>query len=181
LLDCLQWYFFIASSPQWKNDLYLASSSLNNLGFCFKPRKQNQEEAEMCFLGSWELIKTDPGKTDMQPRFLEDLAFFYRDWGKADTAEEIFRKLVEVRGTIACPKSDLARSLTDLSFVQDKMGKQKLAEENFARAISVLESDPNVDRRQLAQQIEYLAFFYKQHNRLSEAYPLFKRAASLRK
>lgn len=180
LHESLRWYFRISS--QSTSGVYLQASCLNNLGFSFKAKKKFQPETEICFKESWKMIQADEACSMHRPRFLEDLAFFYRDWDKWELAEKLFQALVQIRDRSDCAPADRARSHNDLAYVLNRGGGDKAkAEEHFRKALSILEATPETTRQQLAQQLERLAAFYRQHNRISEAVPLFNRAVEIRK
>jgi tetratricopeptide (TPR) repeat protein len=162
-----------------EHSLYFVASSLNNLAFSYKAQG-HFAQAEICFKRALEQARLVKNGEDKLPRFLEDLAFFYKDQLRLKEAEECLLELINLKTELRLDGASKARSHTDLAFVLTDLKDFAGAKTHFTKALKVLEEDNSSKPLALAQQLDYLAFFYQKQNIWQEAVKLLERALEIR-
>jgi CHAT domain-containing protein len=113
---------------------------------------------------------------------LNDLAFLYRDQGKLDDVEPLFKDALEMRKRLFKGQDhpDLAISLNNLAALYKDQGKLDAAEPLLKDALEMRKRlSKGQDHPDLATSLNNLAFLYRAQGRLGDAETLFKDALEL--
>jgi tetratricopeptide (TPR) repeat protein len=107
-----------------------------------------------------------------------DLAGHYYEAERYDKAEGLYKEVLAVREKVLGPEHpDTLDSLEKLAILYRRVGPDKLALPLLRRVLSARERSADIDRRQLievTEQLAYLLYRYKDHQ--AEAEQLFVRA-----
>lgn len=111
---------------------------------------------------------------------LDALASSYREKGKANLAESLFKKALDLRERTLRPGHlALAFSYDNLATFYESQGKTALAQPLYKKALELTESNLDLKRPETYARLDKLAQSYLASGQLAEAETLYKKALQL--
>jgi len=112
--------------------------------------------------------------------FTAYLAELYREQGKYDDAEPLYKRALEIsEKSLGSAHPDVASSLNNLASLYQHQGKYDDAEPLFKHALVIREKSLGSAHPDVASSLNNLASLYQHQGKYDDAEPLFKRALEI--
>jgi CHAT domain-containing protein/Tfp pilus assembly protein PilF len=122
-------------------------------------------------------VESDPRLTGT----LNNLAELYREQGRYEGAELLFRRSLEIREKVLGPDHpEVALALHNLAGLYLKQGRYSEAEPLYRRSLGIFEKNLGPNHPDVARSLNNLAELYREQGRYTEAEPLYRRSLAIR-